>query len=102
MVVKLKPAYLETLAVGEHTLTAIFDDGNNPTAKFTIVAAPQPQPQPAPAKAAPATTPAKTTPRTADDAAPAGYALLALAAAACALGARRRLTAAPAGKHAGR
>ena len=38
VIVKLKPEYLETLAVGEHTLTALFDDGNNPTAKFTIAA----------------------------------------------------------------
>ena len=39
VVVDLKPAYLETLALGDHTLTAVFDDGNNPTAMVTIVAA---------------------------------------------------------------
>ncbi|MBQ9020973.1 MAG: hypothetical protein IJ113_03010, partial [Eggerthellaceae bacterium] len=38
VVVKLKPAYLETLAVGEHTITALFDDGNSASAKFTVVA----------------------------------------------------------------
>lgn len=38
VIVKLKSAYLETLSVGEHTLTALFDDGNNASAKFTIAA----------------------------------------------------------------
>ena len=38
VIVKLKPAYLETLSVGEHTLTALFDDGNAASAKFTILA----------------------------------------------------------------
>lgn len=36
VIVELKPAYLETLAAGEHTITALFDDGNNASAKFTI------------------------------------------------------------------
>lgn len=38
VIVKLKPAYLETLSVGEHTITALFDDGNKASAKFTVVA----------------------------------------------------------------
>jgi len=38
VIVKLKPSYLETLSVGEHTLTALFDDGNKASAKFTVVA----------------------------------------------------------------
>ena len=38
VIVKLKPAYLETLSVGEHTITALFDDGNSASAKFTIAA----------------------------------------------------------------
>ena len=36
VIVKLNPAYLETLSVGEHTLTAQFDDGDDVTVKFTI------------------------------------------------------------------
>lgn len=38
VIVKLKPSYLETLSVGEHTITALFDDGNKASAKFTVVA----------------------------------------------------------------
>jgi hypothetical protein len=34
--VKLKPAYLSTLSVGQHTLTAQFDDGESVTVKFTV------------------------------------------------------------------
>lgn len=40
VIVKLKPAYLETLAVGEHTLTAMFDDAGNVDARFEVLAAP--------------------------------------------------------------
>ena len=37
VIVKLKPEYLETLSLGEHKLTAQFDDGNgSATADFTI------------------------------------------------------------------
>lgn len=36
VVITLKPEYLETLAVGDHLLTANFDDGNSVTVKFTI------------------------------------------------------------------
>ncbi len=37
VIIKLKPEYLETLALGEHTLTAQFDDGNGAaSAKFKI------------------------------------------------------------------
>ena len=35
-VVTLKPTYLETLSTGKHTLTAFFDDGNDPSATFAI------------------------------------------------------------------
>ena len=38
VIISLKPAYLETLSVGKHTITAIFRDGNNPSATFTITA----------------------------------------------------------------
>ena len=38
VIIKLKPAYLETLSVGEHTITAFFNDGNSASAKFTILA----------------------------------------------------------------
>lgn len=37
----LKPAYLETLAAGEHTLTFVYENGQT-TAKFTVEAATQP------------------------------------------------------------
>ena len=40
VVVKLKPAYLETLDVGEHVLTAMFDDADNVDARFEVLAAP--------------------------------------------------------------
>ena len=40
VVVKLKPAYLESLAVGEHTLTAMFDDAGNVDASFEVLGAP--------------------------------------------------------------
>ncbi|MER2024501.1 MAG: InlB B-repeat-containing protein [Eubacteriales bacterium] len=36
VVVKLKPEYLGTLSAGKHTITAFFDDGNDPSAEFTI------------------------------------------------------------------
>ena len=40
VIIKLKPEYLETLALGKHTLEAWFDDGNgSATAEFTIAEA---------------------------------------------------------------
>ena len=36
VIVTLKADYLETLSVGEHKITAFFDDGNDPAATFTI------------------------------------------------------------------
>ena len=38
IIIKLKPALLESLGEGEHTLTALFDDGSA-SAKFTIIKA---------------------------------------------------------------
>lgn len=52
VVVKLKPEYLETLTVGEHTIKAEFDDGSA-SAKFSVKAA---------AEVKPAVTPQNTTP----------------------------------------
>ena len=40
--IDLKPAYLEALSVGEHTLTALFDDAESVNVKFTIKAAASP------------------------------------------------------------
>ena len=37
VIIKLKPSYLETLSIGKHTLTAMFDRGNDVTVEFTIV-----------------------------------------------------------------
>ena len=39
LIITLAPEYLETLSTGKHILTACFEDGNDPTAKFTILAA---------------------------------------------------------------
>ncbi|MBR3226128.1 MAG: hypothetical protein IKF78_12475 [Atopobiaceae bacterium] len=36
VVVTLHPSYLETLGVGDHTLAAQFDDGNDAMAAFTV------------------------------------------------------------------
>ena len=54
VVIRLKAAYLETLAVGEHALKALFDDGSV-TTNFVIEEAAKTQ------------QPDKTTPRTEDD-----------------------------------
>ena len=37
IIIKLKPEYLETLSLGEHTLTALFADGNSVTVKFYVI-----------------------------------------------------------------
>ena len=37
LIIDLKEEYLKTLSVGKHIITALFDDGNNPTAEFTII-----------------------------------------------------------------
>ena len=38
VVIDLKPVYLSTLSAGEHTLTAVFDDGNRETsAEFSVI-----------------------------------------------------------------
>lgn len=47
LIINLKPAYLETLAVGEHTLTVLFNDGDS-SAKFTVTKKAEPAPAPAP------------------------------------------------------
>ncbi|MBP3880141.1 MAG: hypothetical protein J6D46_07490 [Lachnospiraceae bacterium] len=36
VIVHLKPGYLEKLPVGKHKVTALFDDGNDPSAEFII------------------------------------------------------------------
>ena len=38
VIIDLKPTYLETLSVGEHTLNVVFEDGNAETT-FTIIGA---------------------------------------------------------------
>ena len=37
VIIRLKPSFLETLKPGWHTLTAFFDDGNDPTVYFAIL-----------------------------------------------------------------
>ena len=44
VVVTLKPEYMATLDAGEHTLTALFDDGNDVSVKFTILAQAEDEP----------------------------------------------------------
>ena len=36
VIINLKPAYLETLSKGEHSLTAMFDDYDDVTVRFTV------------------------------------------------------------------
>ncbi len=45
VVINLAPSFLATLSAGEHTLTAIFDDGSA-EAKFNVAAQEQPSPTP--------------------------------------------------------
>ena len=61
VIVNLNPGYLQTLSAGDHTLTAMFDDGDDVTTGFTILAAaqentPTPTPTPTPAGTAIAST----------------------------------------------
>ena len=37
VIISLKPEYLQTLAIGKHTIEALFDDGDSVTTEFTIV-----------------------------------------------------------------
>ena len=39
VIIKIKPEYLESLPLGSHEVTAIFDDGNSASARFTVIAA---------------------------------------------------------------
>ncbi len=38
VIINLKSSFLDTLSEGEHTLTALFDDGDSVTVKFTVAA----------------------------------------------------------------
>ena len=38
VIMQLQPAYLETLSLGEHSITALFDDAPDATARFSIAA----------------------------------------------------------------
>ena len=46
--IQLLPDYLETLSAGEHILTALYDDGQQPFTNFTVEASPGPGPSPGP------------------------------------------------------
>lgn len=39
VIIDVSPEYLDTLSIGEHSLTASFDDGNSVTIKFSVVEA---------------------------------------------------------------
>ena len=82
VIVELQPSYMATLSEGDHTLTALFDDGDGVDASFKVAA-----------KAKPASEPSKTTPKTGDDNGALAIALSVVAAAslcAVALSVRRR------------
>ena len=36
-IITLKPSFLQTLSVGDHTITCMFDDKNDPSATFTVL-----------------------------------------------------------------
>ena len=78
-IVTLAAAFLETLAPGAHTITALFEDGNDPQATFAICAGATVRPEPD--GIVNCATPAEGTPRTGDNAALPG-ALLAILALA--------------------
>ena len=87
LVITLKGSYLETLAAGEHTITAQFEDGEA-EATFTVEEgepepAPTPKPEPTPAPA-----PKPDTPATGEPASMAG--LLAVLGGASLLASRKR------------
>ena len=86
-IVTLTAAFLNTLAPGLHTLTAVFEDGNNPQATFTVNAAGT-----LPAHATGAAVPgqAEQTPRTSDDAALPTALIAAIALASSLVAARTR------------
>lgn len=98
VIVKLSASYMATLPAGDHTITAIFDDGNNASATFTVkaaAAAATVDEGDAEAAVKPAASnapqqdrvrPAKSTsPQTGDSALPLQVALALAGAAACAL-----------------
>lgn len=92
VVVSLKPEYLETLAVGNHSVQALFDDGDPAEGTLIVQAAPEPEPGPEPE---PAPEPAPTspaTPATGDSSVPAWLVLLLAGAgtALCVRGLRQR------------
>ena len=83
VVVSLKPAYLETLATGEHVLTALFEDGSA-EARFTVAEAPAPTPGPAPAPTpGPVPQQSAALPRTGDPVLPVGLATIAALLLVC-------------------
>ena len=86
-IVTLTAAFLDTLAPGLHTLTAVFEDGNNPQATFTVNAAGT---LPAHATGAAAPGQAEQTPRTSDDAALPTALIAAIALASSLVAARAR------------
>lgn len=57
VIIDLKPSFLETLSVGEHTLTARFIDDIDVNSKFNVVDKPTPKPTPSP-------TPSRNIPNT--------------------------------------
>lgn len=69
VIVTLKPDYLDTLSAGDHSLTSLFEDGNNVTVSFTVRATAVTAGTPSSddtSKAEPSTT-VPTSPNTGDD-----------------------------------
>ena len=61
VIINLKPAYLETLSKGEHSLTAMFDDYDDVTVRFTVT---EKEAAPADGQTDKKDTPKKDTPKT--------------------------------------
>ena len=68
VIVTLEPSFTKTLSVGDHTIEAMFDDGENAAASFTVTAASKEKTTPTEKKPAykPASDRAKASPRSGD------------------------------------
>ena len=84
VIVTLEPSFAKTLSVGDHTIEAMFNDGDNAVAAFTVTAASEEETTPAEEKPADkaASDKAKESPKTGDTLPMGAVGLTAIAAAA--------------------
>lgn len=84
VIVTLEPSFAKTLSVGDHTIEAMFNDGNNAAASFTVTAASEEETTPAEEKPADkaASDESKESPKTGDTLPMGAVGLTAIAAAA--------------------